>query len=130
MKCTNYSLGDTFSGEKDTPSEKRSGGKLFSIFKKPSFQTIHGSGNSVRPQENPTSSSSIPSLKPDPLIPLADRTANMEALFLSVTCEHSLPLSVVPVLVDLAKECSRDPKALETLKLFSFQRDLILDIYL
>ena len=54
----------------------------------------------------------------------------MEALFLSVTCEHSLPLSVVPVLVDLAKECSRDSKALETPELFLFQRDLILDIYL
>ena len=115
VRCTNYSLGGTFAGaQKDKTKDSETGGKssLFSIFsmKKPSIapteKKVVASGSTVLPPDHDTA-------KPaEPLIPLADRTANLEALFLSVASEHSLPLSVIPVLVDLAKECSRDPAAL------------------
>ncbi|GFR78886.1 hypothetical protein ElyMa_004006600 [Elysia marginata] len=55
--------------------------------------------------------------KPVPVVPLADRVASMEAMILAVMAENAIPLTLAPVIVDLAKACSNDPQALSGLKL-------------
>lgn len=52
-----------------------------------------------------------------PTVSLMDRTSNIEAMILSFVAEHSLSLSLVPSLVELAKATAMDPKALSDLQL-------------
>ena len=66
--------------------------------------------------ENVTGTSSENRRMPSkPNISIADRKSNLEALFLSFTAEHGLPLSLVPDLVKLSQESSRDTFALNSL---------------
>lgn len=55
-----------------------------------------------------------PNLK---FVPLSDRVANAQATVLSVIAEHSLPLSISPILIDLAKELSKDSRMLQSLSM-------------
>ena len=48
---------------------------------------------------------------------MKDRVTNMEGLILGVLAEHSLPFTAAPVLVDVAKELSKGPHALNHLSL-------------
>nr|XP_026695260.1 uncharacterized protein LOC113475366 [Ciona intestinalis] len=50
-----------------------------------------------------------------PLVPLADRVNNAQAMVLAVISENNLPLSIAPVLINLAKELSKDKKVLDNL---------------
>ena len=108
-KATNYTLGSSF---KVTGSDsKKEPVKTFSIFsqllKKKETSTI--SKEKETPASNP---------KPlNELIPIGDRTSNMEALILAFMSEHSLPLSKTDSVVGLIKECSRDPQALSGVSL-------------
>ncbi|KAG1669228.1 CDP-diacylglycerol--glycerol-3-phosphate 3-phosphatidyltransferase, mitochondrial [Nymphon striatum] len=52
-----------------------------------------------------------------PIIPLNDRIANAQAMVLGVIAEHSLPLSMAPVLIGLSKKLAKDSKALTKLSL-------------
>ncbi|GFO18213.1 hypothetical protein PoB_004471800 [Plakobranchus ocellatus] len=51
------------------------------------------------------------------LIPLSDRTANLEAMILSMMAENNISFSVAPKLVELIRECCNDPKALANVAL-------------
>ena len=48
-------------------------------------------------------------------VPMCDRIANNQAMVLAVMAENSLPMTMAPVLIDLAKQLARDPKALGSL---------------
>lgn len=50
-------------------------------------------------------------------VSVRDRISQQEALICSFIAEHSLPLSIAPYVVSLAKELSRDPKALSKLSM-------------
>lgn len=54
---------------------------------------------------------------PVSMVPIANRVATMEAMILSVMSENAMPLSLAPVIVELAKACSSDPRALSEVKL-------------
>lgn len=106
-KRTNYTLGAQFSKKSESP--------LFPLFKHSktapanSVSSSSSSGDSsVSGLTGTTSASSA-----DRLIPLDDRTKNMEAMILSVMAENNVSFAVAPHMVKLIKECSRDPKALE-----------------
>ena len=66
-----------------------------------------------------------------PAVSLSDRTSHQEALICTFVAENSLPLSVTPKLVELAKGLSRDPKALSDVALSrrSATRKLVHGIY-
>jgi len=51
------------------------------------------------------------------LVPLNDRISNLEGMVLGTLAEHQLPFTISPVLVDLSKSMSRDPKALGSMNL-------------
>ena len=46
-----------------------------------------------------------------------DRTAHMEATFIIFLVEHGLPFTLMPALVDLAKESHRDGNILNNISL-------------
>ena len=50
-------------------------------------------------------------------VPMCDRIANNQAMVLAVMAENSLPMTMAPVLIDLAKQLARDPKALGSLSM-------------
>lgn len=110
MQRTNYDLG-SFSGKKD---------KLFPLFSQTKSKPSSSARGEALPP--PCSSSTISPDKPiqpprKPTTPLVDRVATMEAMILSVMAENSMPLTFAPVLVDIARACSLDPKALAHVKL-------------
>ena len=51
------------------------------------------------------------------VVTLGDRVANPQAMVLGAIAEHSLPPSMSPVLIDLAKELANDKKALNSLSM-------------
>ena len=51
------------------------------------------------------------------VVPTDDRVASAEAMVLCTVAEHSLPLSMAPVLVDLSRNLAKDPKSLTKLSL-------------
>ena len=105
IRQTNYGLG---SFVQPSSQPKRNLFPMFKTLSKPS--TV----NPVQEQQQP---STPVEPKPTPRVPLADRVASMEAMVLAVMAEHSIPLTLAPVIVDLAKTCSTDPQALSGLKL-------------
>lgn len=113
VQKTNYNLG-SFALKKD---------KLFPMFRTaPSKPAPATSNTSSAPTVSSSSSYSPASTtctsnSPLPTVPLADRVATMEAMFLAVMAEHSMPLTIAPILVDLARAASRDPQALARLQL-------------
>lgn len=72
--------------------------------------SIFSSLKTKKDNDKPAVSEKIKDLKP--LIPLKDRTANMEAMILAFMSEHSCPFLMSGPLESLIKECSRDPQAL------------------
>jgi len=86
---------------------------------KPKQQAVVGSGNVCDPLAAETDDTSKSSSKKaaEPLVPITDRTSNVEAMILGYIAEHSLPLSLAPHIVSLAQELSRDYKALQELRL-------------
>ena len=50
-------------------------------------------------------------VQPQPIVSIVDRKSVMEALLLSFLCEHNLPISLAPKLLQLCKDVNRDPKA-------------------
>lgn len=118
MQQSNYNIG-SFAGKKD---------KLFPLFQKCSQRnssksdaTLTLNPDKSRPVEQDLTQTlddkNTPSAKTT--IPLSDRVATMEAMILSTMAEHSMPLTFAPVLVELARTCSRDPKALAQVQLSS-----------
>ncbi|GFO16457.1 hypothetical protein PoB_004296200 [Plakobranchus ocellatus] len=86
---------------------------LFPLFKP--LKKLSDSNNpacSSSLQTTSTSSASSPSDDQLRLIPLSDRTANLEAMILSMMAENNISFSVAPKLVELIRECCNDPKAL------------------
>ncbi|GFS21903.1 hypothetical protein ElyMa_003349600 [Elysia marginata] len=55
-------------------------------------------------------------LQPIP-VSLADKKSHLEGLICTFIAENDLPLSSAPKLLDLAKELSKDPKALNEIKM-------------
>ena len=51
------------------------------------------------------------------VVTFGDRVANPQAMVLGAIAEHSLPPSMSPVLIDLAKELANDKKALNSLSI-------------
>ncbi|GFN88405.1 hypothetical protein PoB_001491100 [Plakobranchus ocellatus] len=103
---TNYTLGGQYSkNTQETP--------LFPLFKP--LKKLSDSNNpacSSSLQTTSTSSASSSSEDQLRLIPLNDRTANLEAMILSMMAENNISFSVAPRLVELIRECCNDPKAL------------------
>ena len=58
-----------------------------------------------------------PECLPEPLVPGHHKTSNMEAMVQGFTAENSLGYSVVPKIIKLSKELSRDPRALDKLSM-------------
>ena len=50
-----------------------------------------------------------------PNVSINDRVINSQALVLSTVAEHSLPFTMVPVMINLAQELSKDSRALSRL---------------
>ncbi|GFO36923.1 hypothetical protein PoB_006342800 [Plakobranchus ocellatus] len=103
---TNYTLGGQYSKNTQETS-------LFPLFKP--LKKLSDSNNpacSSSLQTTSTSSASSPSEDQLRLIPLSDRTANLEAMILSMMAENNISFSVAPKLVELIRECCNDPKAL------------------
>ena len=50
-------------------------------------------------------------VQPQPIVSIVNRKSVMEAHLLSFLCEHSLPISLAPKLLQLCKDVNRDPKA-------------------
>ena len=72
-------------------------------------ENVHSGFHCANQREQPKQNISRPTT--------IDRKANLESLFLSFTAEHGLPLSLLPELVKLAQETSRDLPAINTLKM-------------
>lgn len=58
-----------------------------------------------------------PECRPEPLTPVRHRTSNMEAMVQGFTADNFLSYSVVPEIIKLSKELSRDPRALDKLSM-------------
>ena len=56
-------------------------------------------------------------LLPTPVVSLNDRVINSQALVLATLAENSLPFTMAPVVINLAKDLSRDPQALSKLSM-------------
>ena len=56
-------------------------------------------------------------LPPTPVVSLNDRVINSQALVLATLAENSLPFTMAPVVINLAKDLSRDPQALSKLSM-------------
>ncbi|XP_061574023.1 uncharacterized protein LOC133440720 [Cololabis saira] len=96
-RSTNYSLGSI------APQTSK---KVFPIF------------GLCRPKAHEASTSETPQPEPvKPIVPISDRTANLEALVLGTLAEHSLPFTTADIIVRVAKELAKDPKALENVHL-------------
>jgi len=54
---------------------------------------------------------------PQPIVPVNDRLINSQALVLATLAENSLPFSMAPVLINLAKDLAKDPQALSKLSI-------------
>ena len=68
--------------------------------------------------ENAHPTAACPSLKENasrPIVSVSDRKNHLEAYILFFIAENSLPLSVVPKLIESSQFLSRDPKALPQL---------------
>ena len=50
-------------------------------------------------------------------MPICDRIANNQAMELAMMAENCLPMTMAPVLIDLAKQLAGDPKALGSLSM-------------
>ena len=89
---SNYTLGAQFSQRNASPA-------LFPLFKPlpPPPKQL----NPAKDLDPP------PALK---LIPLVDRTANMESMIFSFMPENNLSFTLAPKLDELLKECAADPK--------------------
>ena len=69
--------------------------------------------------ENVHTTAAMPSLKENisrPTVSVSVRKHHLETYILSVIVENSLPLSVVPKLIEFSQFLSRDPKALSQLR--------------
>ena len=89
---SNYTLGAKFSQKNAPPA-------LFSLFEPPPPPPK---------QLNPSKDFDPP---PAPkLIPLIDRTANMESMILSFMAGNNLSFILAPKVVELLKVCAADPK--------------------
>lgn len=100
---TNYTLGAQFAPKSQTETP------LFPLFKNVTTKAV-SSTNTTSITTDPVNMCTPGSS--DRLIPVEDRTKNMEAMILSVMAENNISFSVVPDIVKLIQECSRDPKAL------------------
>ena len=96
---SNYTLGAQFSQKSAPPA-------LFLLFKPPPPPPK---------QLNPAKDFNPPPVPK--LIPLVDRTANMESMILSFMAENNLSFTLAPKLVELLKECAADPIALSSVSL-------------
>ena len=70
--------------------------------------------------ENVHTTAACPSLKENtsrPIVSVSDRKHHLEGYILSFIAENSLPLSVVPKLIEFSQFLSRDPKALSQLRM-------------
>ena len=70
--------------------------------------------------ENVHTTAACPSLKENtsrPIVSVSDRKHHLEGYILSFIAESSLPLSVVPKLIEFSQFLSRDPKALYQLRM-------------
>ena len=56
-------------------------------------------------------------VQPQPIVSIVDRKSVMEAHFLSLLCEHNLPISLAPKLLQLCKHVNRDPKVLNEISI-------------
>ena len=77
----------------------------------------YGTPQHVRDQIVKDGSAGLECAPQNPAVSLSDRTSHQEALICTFVAENSLPLSVTPKLVELAKELSRDQKALSDVAL-------------
>ena len=77
----------------------------------------YGTPQHVRDQIVKDGSAGLECAPQKPAVSLSDRTSHQEALICTFVAENSLPLSVTPKLAELAKELSRDPKALSDVAL-------------
>jgi hypothetical protein len=55
--------------------------------------------------------------QPAPIVNVLDRKSHFEAFVISFMAENSLPLSMVPKLIEFSKEVNRDQKALDSLEM-------------
>ena len=53
----------------------------------------------------------------EPLVPMVDRVAQAQAMVLGFVAEHTLPYAIVPDIIALAQELSRDPKAMASMSM-------------
>ena len=70
--------------------------------------------------ENVLTTAASPLLKENtsrPIVSVSDRKHHLEGYILSFIAESSLPLSVVPKLIEFSQFLSRDPKALSQLRM-------------
>ena len=70
--------------------------------------------------ENVHTTAACPSLKDNTshlIVCVSDRKHHLEAYILSFVAENSLPLSVVPKLIEFSQFLSRGPKALSQLRM-------------
>ena len=80
----------------------------------------HGVTMSYGVAENVHTTAACPSLKENtsrPIVSVSDRKHHLEGYILSFIAESSLPLSVVPKLIEFSQFLSRDPKALSQLRM-------------
>lgn len=78
---------------------------------------IGGSGNGIGASGNGNGCGNGEAVDKCRLVGISDRKSHLEAMTLSFVAENSLPLSIVPKLIDLAKELGRDPKALNSISM-------------
>ena len=56
-------------------------------------------------------------VQPQPIVSIVDRKSVIEVHLLSFLCEHNLPISLAPKLLQLCKDVNRDPKALNEISM-------------
>lgn len=78
--------------------------------------TVYGQPPNIIASTSSTAGCDVVTVEPK-FINLRDRVSHQEALVASFVAEHNIPFSVAPHLISLAKELSRDPKALSELSM-------------
>ena len=56
-------------------------------------------------------------VQPQPIVSIVDKKSVMEAHLLSFPCEHNLPISLAPKLLQLCKDVNRDSKSLNKISM-------------
>ena len=78
------------------------------------WSLLHGAPSNIHDKRLRTEGKIV---QPQPIISIVDRKSFMEAHFLSLLCEHNLPISLAPMLLQLCKDINRDPKTLNKISM-------------